>query len=88
VIRTIIRFPGDKNIPKFAKSSQYFCRKALEAKMAIVAVASGTGGFGRAIVEAIVRRGKHNVKILSRKVLFRINDFYISLILLSRLADM
>jgi tRNA A37 threonylcarbamoyladenosine dehydratase len=65
VIRTIIRFPGDKNIPQFAKSSRYFCRKALEAKMAIVAVAGGTGGIGCAIVEAIVRRGKHNVKILS-----------------------
>ncbi|KAL2847164.1 NAD(P)-binding protein [Aspergillus pseudoustus] len=35
--------------------------------MAIIAVAGGTGGIGRAIVEAIVRRGKHNVKVLSRK---------------------
>jgi uncharacterized protein YbjT (DUF2867 family) len=37
--------------------------------MAIVAVAGGTGNVGRAIVEAILATGKHQVKILSRKVL-------------------
>lgn len=36
--------------------------------MGIVAVAGGTGGLGRALVEAIAARGKHEVKILSRKV--------------------
>ncbi|KAF4946630.1 hypothetical protein FSARC_14148 [Fusarium sarcochroum] len=35
--------------------------------MAIIAVAGGTGGIGRALVEAIVARGKHEVKILSHK---------------------
>ncbi|KAF7544105.1 hypothetical protein G7Z17_g10214 [Cylindrodendrum hubeiense] len=35
--------------------------------MGIVAVAGGTGGVGRALVEAIIARGKHEVKILSRK---------------------
>ncbi|KAK3985330.1 isoflavone reductase [Cladorrhinum sp. PSN332] len=35
--------------------------------MAIVAVAGGTGNVGRAIVEAILATGKHEVKILSRK---------------------
>lgn len=39
------------------------------AKMGIVAIAGGTGGVGRALVEAIIARGKHEVKILSRKVL-------------------
>lgn len=34
--------------------------------MAVVAVAGGTGDFGRLIVEAIVRTGKHKVYILSR----------------------
>ncbi|VUC30003.1 unnamed protein product [Clonostachys rosea] len=34
--------------------------------MGIIAVAGGTGGVGRALVEAIVARGKHDVKILSR----------------------
>lgn len=37
--------------------------------MAIVAVPGGTGNVGRAIVDAIVATGKHQVKILSRKVL-------------------
>lgn len=37
--------------------------------MGIIAVAGGTGGVGRALVEAIIARGKHEVKILSRKVL-------------------
>src|SRR5690242_11252381 len=37
--------------------------------MAIIAVAGGTGNVGRAIVEAILAAGKHEVKILSRKVL-------------------
>ena len=36
--------------------------------MAIIAVAGGTGNVGRAIVDAIVAGGKHQVKILSRKV--------------------
>ena len=36
--------------------------------MAIVAVPGGTGNVGRAIVDAIVATGKHQVKILSRKV--------------------
>ncbi|KAM0420400.1 hypothetical protein ACHAPT_011820 [Fusarium lateritium] len=35
--------------------------------MGIIAVAGGTGGIGRALVEAVVARGKHEVKILSRK---------------------
>ncbi|KXX76833.1 Isoflavone reductase IRL [Madurella mycetomatis] len=35
--------------------------------MAIVAVAGGTGSVGRAIVEAILSTGRHEVKILSRK---------------------
>ncbi|KAH6974334.1 hypothetical protein BKA56DRAFT_490357 [Ilyonectria sp. MPI-CAGE-AT-0026] len=35
--------------------------------MGIIAVAGGTGGVGRALVEAIIARGKHEVKILSRK---------------------
>ncbi|KAK0705795.1 hypothetical protein B0T21DRAFT_320564 [Apiosordaria backusii] len=34
--------------------------------MAIVAVAGGTGNVGRAIVEAILATGKHQVKVLSR----------------------
>jgi nucleoside-diphosphate-sugar epimerase len=37
--------------------------------MAIIAVAGGTGNVGRAIVEAILATGGHEVKILSRKVL-------------------
>lgn len=36
--------------------------------MPVVAVAGGTGGIGRTIVEEIVATGKHEVKILSRKV--------------------
>lgn len=36
--------------------------------MAIIAVAGGTGNVGRTIVEAIVAAGKHEVKILARKV--------------------
>lgn len=36
--------------------------------MVIVAVAGGTGGVGRTIVEGIVATGRHQVKILSRKV--------------------
>ncbi|KAL7929216.1 hypothetical protein V8C35DRAFT_331885 [Trichoderma chlorosporum] len=36
--------------------------------MGIVAIAGGTGSIGRALVEAIVSRGKHEVKILSREV--------------------
>lgn len=40
--------------------------------MAIIAVAGGTGGIGRALVDAITSRGKHEVKILSRKVRCRL----------------
>lgn len=36
---------------------------------AIIAVAGGTGNVGRAIVEAILATGKHQVFILSRKVI-------------------
>jgi NAD(P)-dependent dehydrogenase (short-subunit alcohol dehydrogenase family) len=36
--------------------------------MVTVAVAGGTGGIGRTIVEELVRQGKHQVLILSRKV--------------------
>ncbi|KAK0713431.1 hypothetical protein B0T26DRAFT_858083 [Lasiosphaeria miniovina] len=35
--------------------------------MAIVAVAGGTGNVGRAVVDAIVATGKHQVKVLARK---------------------
>ncbi|KAF0326764.1 hypothetical protein K4K61_009368 [Colletotrichum sp. SAR11_59] len=37
--------------------------------MAVTAVAGGTGNVGRTIVEAIVAAGKHEVKILARKML-------------------
>jgi uncharacterized protein YbjT (DUF2867 family) len=37
--------------------------------MGIVAIPGGTGGIGRALVEAIVARGKHEVIILGRKVI-------------------
>ncbi|KAJ0280791.1 hypothetical protein CBS470a_008603 [Colletotrichum nupharicola] len=37
--------------------------------MAVIAVAGGTGNVGRTIVEAIVAAGKHEVKILARKML-------------------
>ena len=36
--------------------------------MVVVAVAGGTGGVGRTIVDALVATGKHQVKILSRSV--------------------
>lgn len=36
--------------------------------MVNVAVAGGTGGVGRTIVDAIIVSGKHELKILSRKV--------------------
>ncbi|CAO2652623.1 Nn.00g009060.m01.CDS01 [Neocucurbitaria sp. VM-36] len=36
--------------------------------MVTIAVAGGTGGIGRTIVDELVRQGKHNVLILSRKV--------------------
>lgn len=36
--------------------------------MAIIAVAGGTGNLGRTLVKAIVATGKHEVKILGRKV--------------------
>lgn len=37
-------------------------------KMVVVAVAGGTGGLGRMLVDALVATGKHDVKILARKV--------------------
>ena len=36
--------------------------------MAIVAVAGGTGGVGRTIVEALVQQAKHQVILLTRGV--------------------
>lgn len=36
--------------------------------MVVIAVAGGTGNVGRTIVQALVATGKHEVKILSRKV--------------------
>jgi uncharacterized protein YbjT (DUF2867 family) len=36
--------------------------------MITVAVAGGTGGVGKTIVEQLAREQKHNVVILSRKV--------------------
>lgn len=36
--------------------------------MAIIGVAGGSGGIGRTIAEAIQARGKHEVKLLARKV--------------------
>lgn len=36
--------------------------------MVVVAVAGGTGGLGRMLVDAVVATGKHDVKILARKV--------------------
>lgn len=36
--------------------------------MVVVAVAGGTGNVGRFLVDAIVATGKHDVKVLSRKV--------------------
>ena len=37
-------------------------------KMVVIAVAGGTGGVGKAIVEALTARGKHEIKVLARKV--------------------
>lgn len=39
--------------------------------MIVVAVAGGTGGIGRAIVNSIIRNAKHKVVILARKVSLR-----------------
>lgn len=36
--------------------------------MVVVAVAGGTGGLGRMLVDALLATGKHDVKILARKV--------------------
>lgn len=36
--------------------------------MVTVAVAGGTGGIGRAIVEVIAEGGKHKIIVLARKV--------------------
>jgi uncharacterized protein YbjT (DUF2867 family) len=33
-----------------------------------VAIAGGTGGLGRALIDAIKAQGKHQVVVLSRKV--------------------
>ena len=38
------------------------------SSMPVVAVAGGTGGLGRALVDAIIATGKYEVKILSRQV--------------------
>lgn len=38
--------------------------------MVAIAVAGGTRGIGRAIAETIQRQCKHDVKILSRTVVF------------------
>lgn len=35
--------------------------------MAIIAVAGGSGDLGRLIVQALVKRNKHDVYVLSRK---------------------
>ena len=40
----------------------------LPKKMVVVAIAGGTGGIGRAIIEELERNGKHDVIILGRKV--------------------
>lgn len=37
-------------------------------KMVVVAIAGGSGGLGRTLVEGIQARGKHEVIVLSRKV--------------------
>lgn len=36
--------------------------------MTVIAVAGGAGKLGRAIVEALVEQGKHNVVVLAREV--------------------
>jgi uncharacterized protein YbjT (DUF2867 family) len=36
--------------------------------MATVAIAGGTGGVGRTILEELIRQGKRDVVVLSRKV--------------------
>lgn len=36
--------------------------------MVVVAVAGGTSGLGRSIVEDLINQGKHEVLILGRKV--------------------
>lgn len=41
---------------------------SLITEMALIAVAGGSGNVGRKLVEAIVATGKHEVKILARKV--------------------
>jgi len=38
--------------------------------MVVVAVAGGSGGLGRTLVEGIQARGTHEVVVLSRKVDF------------------
>lgn len=40
--------------------------------MTVIAVAGGTGGVGRAVVESILATQKYEVKIFSRKVLLRL----------------
>lgn len=44
--------------------------------MVIVAVAGGTGGIGRTLVDAILASGKHDLKILSRTVQATINSVH------------
>jgi NAD(P)-dependent dehydrogenase (short-subunit alcohol dehydrogenase family) len=38
--------------------------------MTTVAVAGGTGGIGKTLVEELVREGRHNVLVLSRGVFY------------------
>lgn len=40
----------------------------LNIRMSVLAVAGGTGGVGRTIVDELVAQGKHKIIILSRKV--------------------
>jgi len=50
--------------------------------MVVVAVAGGTGGLGRMMVDALVAAGKHEVKILARKVRIQaLNTFLLPLTL-------
>ena len=38
--------------------------------MPVIAVAGGSGGLGRALVEAVLKRGGHEVFVLSRQVCY------------------
>ena len=55
--------------PAFPPSNSIFTLSITSfITMVVVAVAGGTGGVGKTIVEAFAADGKHEVKILSRKV--------------------